>query len=114
MLFAGVCAGKQLSVVSGTELIIGEKVLDSPEGVIKQLAELSCANVECEWSRRKHKMEKASRRFWTRVENSSRTMQLREYTMREFWKSSWMTSNSAATRVSGTQMFNLKPYSPKQ
>ena len=31
-------------------------------------------------------MEKASRRSWTEVENSLRTMQLREYTLKEFWE----------------------------
>ena len=31
-------------------------------------------------------MEKASRRSWTGVENSPRTMQLREYGLREFWE----------------------------
>ena len=53
--------------------------------VIGQPAELSCANVECEWRRRKHKMEKASRRPWTEFECSPRSIQLREYALREFW-----------------------------
>ena len=60
----------------------GRRLL-APQDVIGKLAELRCANVESEWRRRKHKMEKASR-SWTGVEN--RTMQLREYALREFWE----------------------------
>ena len=32
------------------------------------------------------KMEKASRRPWTENEDSPRTMQLRDYTLRECWE----------------------------
>ena len=56
------------------------------EDVICMFADLSCAEIEHEWKRRKHKMEKASRRSWTENENSPRTMQLREYTLKEFWE----------------------------
>ena len=31
-------------------------------------------------------MENASRRSWTENENNTRTMHLREYTLREFWE----------------------------
>ena len=58
----------------------------APEDVIGELTDLSCANAEREWKRRKHKMEKASRWSWTEHENSTRTMHLREYTLREFWE----------------------------
>ena len=56
----------------------------APKDTIRKPAELRCANVEREWKRRKHKMEKASRRSWTENENSTRTMNLREYALREF------------------------------
>ena len=46
-----------------------------PEDVVETLAELSGADFEREWRRRKHKMEKASRRRWTEVENSPKTVQ---------------------------------------
>ena len=46
-------------------------------------------------------------------ENSTRTMQLREYARRNSGKSSWMKGHSAATRVSSMpRLFNMKPYSP--
>ena len=72
-----------------------------PEDVIETPAGLNGADFEREWRRRKHKMEKASRRPWTEFENSPITVQLRKYALREF-----------STRVSGTQMFNPKLYSP--
>ena len=56
------------------------------EDVIGKPAELECVKMERDWERRKHKMEKASRGPWTENENSPGTMQLREYTLREFWK----------------------------
>ena len=58
----------------------------APEDVNGKPTDLSCANVEREWKRRKHKTEKASRSSWTENENSPRAMQLREYTLREFWE----------------------------
>ena len=82
-----------------------------PKDVIDTPAELNSADFEREWRRRNHKMEMASKRSWNEFENSRMTVQLREYALREFGKLSWMTDLSAATRVSGTQMFNLKPYS---
>ena len=57
-----------------------------PEDVIGKPFELSCANVGRWWRRRKHKMEKASRRSWTDYVNSPRTKELREYALREFWE----------------------------
>ena len=38
------------------------------------------------WKRRKHKMEKASRVPWIEYEHNHRAMQLREYTLKEFWE----------------------------
>ena len=58
----------------------------APEDVSGKLTDQSCANVEREWKRRKHKMGKASRKSWTENENSTRTLHLREYTLREFWE----------------------------
>ena len=58
----------------------------APEDVIAKPAGLSCANVQRVWSRRKHIMEKALRRSWTENERSTRTMQLREYALKEFWE----------------------------
>ena len=56
-----------------------------PEDVLETPAELNGADCEREWRRRKHNMEKASRRPWTEFENSPRTVQ-REDTLREFWE----------------------------
>ena len=67
----------------GQEGMFWERV---PEDVIGTPAELNSASVGRVWERRKHKMEKSSRRSWTEVENSPRTMQLREYALREFWE----------------------------
>ena len=36
--------------------------------------------------RRKHEMEKASRGPWIEYEHNPRAMQLREYTLKEFWE----------------------------
>ena len=58
----------------------------APEDVIGKPAELQCAEIEREWKRRKHKMEKASRGPWTENEGSPRALQLREYTLRECWE----------------------------
>ena len=38
------------------------------------------------WKRRKYKREKASRRPWIQYEHKPRAMQLREYTLKEFWE----------------------------
>ena len=38
------------------------------------------------WKRRKYKMEKASGRPWIQFEHNPRAMQLREYTLKEFWE----------------------------
>ena len=57
-----------------------------PKDVIGKLAVLSSADFDREWERKKHKMEKASRRPWTEYENSARTMQLRENALGEFWE----------------------------
>ena len=54
-----------------------------PEDVIGSLAELSSADFQREWRRRKDKMEKASRRPWTEFEKSPRTVQFRENAPRE-------------------------------
>ena len=53
----------------------------APEDVIGKPADLSCVMVERK--HRKNKMERASRRSWTEKENTPRTMQLREYTLRD-------------------------------
>ena len=58
----------------------------APEDVTSKPTRLCCANVEREWKRRRHKVEKASRRSWTKNDNSTRTRHLREYTLREFWE----------------------------
>ena len=55
------------------------------EDVIGKLAELQCAEIEREWKHRKHKMEKVSRWPWTATGSSQTAVQLREYTLREFW-----------------------------
>ena len=55
-----------------------------PEDVIGKPADLSCAKVEREWKRRKHKMEKASKSPRTENADSPRTKQSREYVLREF------------------------------
>ena len=57
-----------------------------PGDVIGKLVELQCSKIEREWKRRKHKMEKASRRTWAEHEYSPRAMQLRENTLNEFWE----------------------------
>ena len=59
----------------------------APEDVLGKAADLSCAKIEREWKRRKHKMEKASRSPWTENAISPRTKQSREYVLREFWES---------------------------
>ena len=56
----------------------------SPQDVIGKPAELQCAKIEREWKRRKHLMEKASRRPWTENDNSPGTIRLREHTERPF------------------------------
>ena len=58
----------------------------APEDVIGKAAELNCTKIEREWKRRKNKMEKAPRRSWTANENLPRAVQLREYTLKEFWE----------------------------
>ena len=58
----------------------------APEDVIAKLAQLSCARIKHFWKRRKDKIEEASSRSWTENKKSPRTMQLREYTLREFWE----------------------------
>ena len=55
------------------------------EDVIEKPAELKCAKIEREWKRRKHKMEKVSRWSWRANESSPKGVQLREYTLKEFW-----------------------------
>ena len=49
-----------------------------PADVIETPAELKSADFGREWRRRKHKMEKTSRRPWTEFEDNPRTVQLRE------------------------------------
>ena len=56
------------------------------EDVVGKPTDLSSAKVEREWKRRKHKMEKASRGSWTENENTPRAVQLRQYTLKEFWE----------------------------
>ena len=58
----------------------------APEDVIGKPAELQCAKIERGWKRTKHKMEKVSKRAWTENIYSPGSMQLREYTLREFWE----------------------------
>ena len=43
----------------------------APEDVIGKPADLSCADVEREWKRRKNKVEKVSRGSWPENEHTS-------------------------------------------
>ena len=79
------------------------------DDVIRKPAELRSANVEREWKRRKHKMEKTSRRSRTECENSPRTIELREYALKEFWE---IFVDDRPFCRNATQMFNLRPFSP--
>ena len=54
--------------------------------VFGKLVKSQCPKVMNAWKRRKHKMEKASRGPWIEYEHSPRAMQLREYTLKEFWE----------------------------
>ena len=58
----------------------------APGDVIGKPVNTHCAKVMNAWKRRKYKMEKASRRNWIQYEHSPRAMQLREYTLKEFWE----------------------------
>ena len=58
----------------------------APEDVLGKPADLSRAEVERQWKRRKNKMEKASRTSWTADENTPRAAPLREYTLKEVWE----------------------------
>ena len=82
----------------GSRRMFWELVL---EDVLGKLAELQCVKIEREWKRRNHKMEKASREPWTENANSTGTMQLREYTPREFWEVFVDDRLSGAVRCSG-------------
>ena len=55
-----------------------------PENVIEKPAERNSTDIMREWKGRKNKMERAWRRPWTEIEYSPRTVQLREYALREF------------------------------
>ena len=55
----------------------------APGDVIGKPVQLQCPQIEREWKRRKHKIEKASRRTWVEYEQSPSTMHLREYTLKE-------------------------------
>ena len=46
----------------------------APEDVIGKCAELRCANVEREWKRRKHKMEKALEKVLDRKMNTAQEL----------------------------------------
>ena len=54
--------------------------------VIGKPAVLQSPKIEREWKRRKHKMEKGLKRAWAENEYFPRAMQLREYTLKEFWE----------------------------
>ena len=54
--------------------------------VIGKPVNTQCPKVMNVWKRRKYKMEKASRGPWSQHEHSPRAMQLREYTLKEFWQ----------------------------
>ena len=56
----------------------------APGEVIGKLVVSQCTKIEREWKRRKHKIEKASRRSWAEHEHNPREMQLREHTLKEF------------------------------
>ena len=58
----------------------------APEDVFGKPVELQCPKILRAWKRRKHKVEKVSRWSWTANESSPRAEQLREYTLKEFWK----------------------------
>ena len=58
----------------------------APGDVIGKPVKLQCPKIVNAWKRRKHEMEKASRRLWIEFEHSPRAMQLREYTLKEFWE----------------------------
>ena len=58
----------------------------APGDVIGKPVKLQCPTIVNAWRRRKHEMEKASRRLWIEFEHSPRAMQLREYTLKEFWE----------------------------
>ena len=55
-----------------------------PEDVIEMLAELNSADFGRAWRGMKDKMERATGRPWTEFECSPRTLQSREYALREF------------------------------
>ena len=58
----------------------------APGDVIGKFVRTQCPEVMDAWKRRKHKMEKASREPWIEYEHNPRAMQLREYTLKEFWE----------------------------
>ena len=57
-----------------------------PEDVTGKPAEFDSADIGREWRGKKDKMERATRGRWTEFECSLRTLQLREYALREFWE----------------------------
>ena len=58
-----------------------------------------CPKLMNAWKRRKHKMERASRGPWIEYEHSPRARQLREYTLKNVWESSWMTDPFEAEAI---------------
>ena len=56
-----------------------------PEDVIGKLAEFTNADCGFIWRVKKDKMEVATGGTWTERERGPRTLQLREYVLREFW-----------------------------
>ena len=57
----------------------------APGDVIGKPVKLQCPEIVNAWKRRKHKMEKTSRRAWTEYEHRPGAMQLREFSVKGFW-----------------------------
>ena len=55
-------------------------------GAIGKPVKSQCPKVMNAWKRRQHKMEKALRRPWIDYEHNPSAMQLRGYTLKEFWE----------------------------
>ena len=58
----------------------------APGDVIGKPVNTQCPKVMNAWKMRKCKMQKPSRSYWIQYEHSPRAMQLREYTLKEFWE----------------------------
>ena len=80
-----------------------------PEDVIGKFAEFTSADFVFMWKVKKDKMEVATEGTWTEREWSPRTLQLREYLLREFW--AIFVDDRPLTHSRSMLMFNQKVFS---